>query len=162
MTSTPGTLAAAGPAGPPAPAAPAAPPSRRLRASDADRAAVVTRLQAAVGRGLLTLDEGDERMAAAFAVRYVDELSPLTSDLPAPAPTGPQPVGWRQLGESLVAQLRHELRATASSGVRSRRFAATALAVLFFVLLAVTAVGAVLHGVAGPGDFHGHFFERNR
>lgn len=146
----------------PVPAVRAVPPPPRLRASDADRAAMVARLQEAVGRGLLTLDEGDERMAAAFGARYVDELAPLTADLPAPAAPGPRAVGWRQLGESFVAQLRHELQATASSGVRSRRFAVSALAVVLFVLLVMTVVGAVLHGVAGPGDFHGHFFDRNR
>ena len=137
-------------------------PPPRLRASDADRAAMVVRLQEAVGRGLLTLDEGDERIAAAFGARYVDDLAPLTADLPAPAPAGPQAVGWRQLGESFVAQLRHELQATASSGVRSRRFAVSALAVLLFVLLVVAFVGTVLHGVAGPGDFHEHVFPRYR
>jgi DUF1707 SHOCT-like domain len=153
MTSTPGTPAA-GPVGS------AAPPPRRLRASDADRAAMVARLQAAVGHGLLTLDEGDQRMAAAFAARYVDELSPLTADLPAPVPAEPFPVGWQRLGESFVAQLRHELRTTASSGVRSWWFAATALAVVLFVFLTLAVVGAVLHGVAEPGEFHEHFMHR--
>lgn len=153
MTSTPGTPPA-GPAG-------SAPPSRRLRASDADRAAAVARLQEAVGRGLLTLDEGDERMAAAFGARYLDELAPLWADLPAPAPAGPNVMGWRKLGESLVTQLRHELQTTASSGVRSRRFAVSAIAVLLFVALVLAFVGAVLHGVSSPGDFHQHFGPRH-
>jgi hypothetical protein len=138
------------------------PPPRRLRASDADRAAAVARLQEAVGRGLLTLDEGDERMAAAFAARYVDELAPLWADLPAPAPAGPATMGWRRIGEALAAQLRYELQMTASSGLRSRRFAVSALAVLFFVLLVIAMVGAVLHGAADPGGYHHHFFDPNR
>lgn len=154
MTSTPGTPAAGPPGGAPR-------PPRRWRASDADRAAAVARLQEAVGRGLLTLDEGDERIAAAFSARYLDELSPLSADLP-PAPAGPAAVGWRRLGESFVAQLRYELQTTASAGLRSRRFAASVLAVLFFVVLVLTLVGAVLHGVAGPGDFHQHFFDQGR
>lgn len=138
-------------------------PPRRIRASDADRTAAVARLQQAVARGLLTLDEGDERMAAAFAARYVDELPPLEDDLPAPAPASPPVLGWRRIGRSVADQLRYELQTTASSGLRSRRFVVSALAVAFFVLLVLAMVGAVLHGAAGPGDFHQHsqFFDRN-
>lgn len=155
MTSTPAPSAAG-------PVWKAGPPSRRLRASDADRAAMVARLQEAVGRGLLTLDEGDERMASAFAARYVDELAPLTADLPAPAPGGPAAVGWRQLGEAFVDQLRAELQMTAAAGVRSRRFAVSAFAVLLFVLLVLAMVAAVLHGAGGPGDFYRHPFGPGR
>lgn len=142
------------------PAGRAASPPRRLRASDADRAAAVARLQEAVGRGLLTLDEGDERMAAAFAARYVDELAPLWADLPAPLPPTPPVPGWRRIGTSIVDQLRYELQTTATSGVRSRRFAASAVVVLFFVAMVLLAVGAVLHGVGDPADFHRQVFER--
>ena len=149
MTSTPATPLLA--------PARSAPPARRLRASDADRVAAVGRLQEAVGRGLLTLDEGDERMAAAFAARYVDELAPLWADLPSPAPAPSATMGWRKLGQEVLAQLRYELQTTAASGVRSRRFAVSAIAVLIFVALVLAFVGAVLHGVSDPGDFHQHF-----
>lgn len=54
-----------------------------IRASDKDREQVVTRLRAAVGEGLLTLTEADERMTTAYAARYRHELDQLTSDLPA-------------------------------------------------------------------------------
>lgn len=54
----------------------------RLRASDVERLAVAEVLQDAVGKGLLTLTEGDERTAAALAAVYRDELTPLTADLP--------------------------------------------------------------------------------
>src|SRR3954447_21108685 len=64
----------------------------RMRASDAQREDVVHRLHDAVGTGLLTVEEGHERTAAAFAARYVDELPPLTADLPDPPPAAP---GWR-------------------------------------------------------------------
>jgi hypothetical protein len=147
MTSVPGNPTADS-------AGSAAVPPRRLRASDADRAVVVARLQEAVGRGLLSLEEGDERIAAAFAARYVDDLSGLFHDLPAPMPPAPVAPGWRHVGESLATQLRHELRTTASSGVRSPRFVGTALAAIFLIALCVAAVGALLHGIAGPGDFH--------
>ena len=154
MTSPPGMPASE-------PAGSAARPPRRLRASDADRAAVVARLQQAVGRGLLSLQEGDERMAAAFAARYVDELSALFADLPAPAPPGPPAVGWRRLGESLVTQLRYEVHATASSGLRSRRFLVSLVAVVLFVALVLAVAGALLHGVADPDAYHQHFFHRD-
>ena len=49
----------------------AAASARRVRASDADRLATVERLQDAVARGLLTPDEGSERMADAFAAVFL-------------------------------------------------------------------------------------------
>src|SRR4051794_10430448 len=88
---------------------------RRLRASDTDRVDVVVRLQNAVGEGRLTMEEGDARIAAAFATRYVDELQPLMRDLPEVEPTGPTIPGWRQIGVSVVTQLRYQLGTMASS-----------------------------------------------
>src|SRR4051794_41893797 len=73
----------------------------RLRASDADRAATVQTLQEAVGHGLLTYEEGSDRMAAAFAARFRDELPRLTADLPAVAAPS-QPPGRRRLGPMLT------------------------------------------------------------
>src|SRR5436190_1734999 len=77
----------------------------RLRTSDAERSAVVDVLQDAVAHGLLTHDEGGERMASALAAKFRDELPPLTADLPpapAPGPAAPTAAGWRQLGSSVV------------------------------------------------------------
>jgi hypothetical protein len=62
----------------------------QMRASDQDREQVVERLNAAVGRGLLTLPEAEERIAAAYAARYLDDLAPLTADLPDPTPPPPE------------------------------------------------------------------------
>src|SRR4051794_41974535 len=56
-----------------------------VRASDADRQAVVAVLHDAFTRGLLTMEECDERMAAAYSARFVRGLPPLTAHLP-PAP----------------------------------------------------------------------------
>ncbi|MFI5615462.1 DUF1707 domain-containing protein [Amycolatopsis sp. NPDC051903] len=56
-----------------------------LRASDADRERVVSRLREQVGEGRLTLDEFSERSAAAYAARTAGELDALTRDLPADA-----------------------------------------------------------------------------
>ena len=56
------------------------------RASDAEREAVVTRLQDAASEGRLTVEELAERIDAAYAARTQEELEPLTADLPAAAP----------------------------------------------------------------------------
>jgi hypothetical protein len=126
-----------------------------MRASDDDRAVVVGRLQEAMGRGLLTFDETGERISAAHAAKFVDDLPPLTSDLPAAPPAAVTAVGWRQLGESLVTQMRHELQTTTSAGVRSRRFVLALAGLLLLAVLFIAMVAAAAHGVGGPEHFHG-------
>jgi hypothetical protein len=138
----------------------------RLRASDADRAATVSDLRDAVARGLLDHDEGGERMAAAFAVRFRDELPPLTVDLPpsAAAGAGPAP-GWRSVGSTAVAQLRSDVQATVAAGPRSRRFVLTVLLALLLLAMLVTLGSLAVHGLfdglfdgghqpGGPGFDH--------
>lgn len=61
----------------------------RLRASDSDRADAVAVLRQATAEGYLTLMEFEERLDAAFAARYQDELASLLRDLPRPAPAAP-------------------------------------------------------------------------
>lgn len=58
------------------------PTSARVRASDADRERVAAVLRAAAGTGLLSLGEVDERLAVVYAATYVDDLAPVTADLP--------------------------------------------------------------------------------
>jgi Domain of unknown function (DUF1707) len=53
-----------------------------IRASDADREAVVATLREAYTAGRLTHDEFDERMAAAYTGRTWGDLRALTVDLP--------------------------------------------------------------------------------
>jgi hypothetical protein len=53
-----------------------------IRASDVDREAVVATLREAYTAGRLTLDEFDERMAAAYAGKTWGDLRELTADLP--------------------------------------------------------------------------------
>jgi hypothetical protein len=53
-----------------------------MRASDADRQAVVDRLRGAHDDGRLTLHEFDERTAAAYTARTYADLLLLTADLP--------------------------------------------------------------------------------
>jgi hypothetical protein len=55
---------------------------RELRASNADREAVVERLQHAVGEGRITLAEFDERARAAYEAKTLGDLDVLTADLP--------------------------------------------------------------------------------
>jgi len=74
-----------------------------MRASDADRDAVVTALSENYQAGRLTTEELEDRTGRALAARTLGELDELTVDLPGlrgaqPAPQGPQPVptrsGW--------------------------------------------------------------------
>jgi hypothetical protein len=53
-----------------------------IRASDADRDAVVERLRRAMSQGRLTVAEFDERAAAAYTAKTHGELAELTRDLP--------------------------------------------------------------------------------
>jgi Domain of unknown function (DUF1707) len=71
----------------------AGPPA--VRASDADREAVVARLQAAVGEGRLDLDEFGQRADAAYTAVSRAELDLLVADLPADAPPLVEIVGQR-------------------------------------------------------------------
>jgi hypothetical protein len=56
-----------------------------LRASDADRDAVVERLRAASLEGRLDGDELEERLARAYDARWCSELERLTADVTPPA-----------------------------------------------------------------------------
>jgi hypothetical protein len=100
-------------------------PAPRIRASDADRHATVQRVQDGIARGLLAFDEGSDRMAAAWAGRYLDDLTPLTADLPPATPTQAATApGWPALGAPTRRQLRHSLRTTATAMPRFNRLTA--------------------------------------
>ncbi|GAA2096160.1 hypothetical protein GCM10009801_65510 [Streptomyces albiaxialis] len=58
----------------------------RVRASDAEREAVVERLREATAEGRLTLEELADRCEAAYLARYRDDLDRVAADLPAPGP----------------------------------------------------------------------------
>jgi hypothetical protein len=55
-----------------------------MRASHADREAVAQRLRVGFDEGRLTVDEFDERLAAAYAAVTYGDLVSLTRDLPGP------------------------------------------------------------------------------
>jgi hypothetical protein len=63
-------------------AAMSAEPSSGIRVGDRERERVARILRAAAGEGLLTLEEADERLAAAYGARYRNELARVTADLP--------------------------------------------------------------------------------
>src|SRR6266542_1898498 len=54
-----------------------------VRASDAEREAVVRVIQQAGAEGRLTLAETEERLAGIYAARFRHELTPFTQDLPS-------------------------------------------------------------------------------
>jgi hypothetical protein len=122
----------------------------RLRASDVDRLATVLVLQDAVARGLLTPDEGSDRMAAAFAAVHVAELPPLTADLPSGQATHTPP-GWRPLATMAAEQVRASLHDTPSGRLNPARVAFAVLIAVILVLL----FGAMVGAFFGGGDFHG-------
>lgn len=79
----------------------ATPGQPELRASDADREQVVTRLRDAAAEGRIDLTELEERLDRALAAKTYGELAPLTADLPAPADALKRPPR-RQRSEPLV------------------------------------------------------------
>jgi hypothetical protein len=61
----------------------------QIKASDAERDAVVAALSEHYQAGRLTTEELEERTGRALAARTVGELDELTTDLPAPRPAPP-------------------------------------------------------------------------
>ncbi|HYT10864.1 MAG TPA: DUF1707 domain-containing protein [Mycobacteriales bacterium] len=71
-----------------------------MRAGNADRERVVRALNDAFAEGRLDVGELDERVSRAYAAKTLDQLGPLTADLPVPRHevertrgAAPQP-GW--------------------------------------------------------------------
>jgi hypothetical protein len=103
---------------------PSDPTTATLRASDAEREAVATRLREAASTGHLTITEADERQAAAYAAVTREELVPLTADLPTVKAAVPPPA-------------RPSRRGTLTDGSR-RRLAVHATVVGFLAVFFVT------------------------
>ena len=144
------------------PSQPPQEPTPRARASDADREAVVRTLHDAVTRGLLSLEEGDERVAAAYSARFMDDLPRLTADLPPVPPSAPTAPGWRALVLLAWLQLRTLLSRNTWRGAHRAVRARPRLAVAALVLLALLSIGAVTAGEAvdqGGHVEHSHEFE---
>jgi hypothetical protein len=128
-------------------------PRVRLRAADTDRQATVQRLQDGLARGQLTYDEAAERMSAAWNVRYLADLEPLTADLP-PAVETPSAPGWTALLRMALAQLRVTLATAFPGGLRSAR-ARVALGVALLSLLAMVVLAGVAAHLLLDGGFDG-------
>jgi hypothetical protein len=125
-----------------------------MRASDGDRAGTVQVLQDAVARGLLTPDEGSDRMAAAFAAVHLRDLAPLTADLPpAPVALRQGAPGWRPLGLMVWEQVRTTLTEARGSGHAAARVAfAAALALLVLMAFGSFVLHALFDGAGDWGD----------
>jgi Domain of unknown function (DUF1707) len=134
-------------------------PSAGLRASDADRHAAVAQLQDAVARGLLTHDEGSERMAAAYDARHLHDLPPLLADLPEPPVAScPSAPGWRALLTMLWLQLRLLVAGSPTGRLSRRRLAVVGGIVLGVVVLLVLGgwgLSGLVDGPHGHGGFRG-------
>ena len=119
---------------------------QRMRASDADRQAVIERLRAGLDEGRLKMDEYLERMGlASEAVTYGD-LAPLYADLPE---TGS--VARREpAAPPSVPPAAHPPAASQAAAVSRRGFAGlpTPLKVLWTIWAAVVSVNLVVWGLA--------------
>jgi hypothetical protein len=121
-----------------------------IRASDVDREAVVATLREAYTAGRLTLDEFDERMAAAYAGKTWGDLRELTADLPVQPVLGADIPG-REPSPSDALALRPPRPETEPgqdprlpAGPQRRSPVAILIPVAVWTLL-------VLHGSVGPG-----------
>lgn len=121
-----------------------------IRASDADREAVVATLREAYTAGRLTLDEFDERVTAAYAGRTWGELRTLTEDLPVRPLLGADLPDFQQPASAALVPVRPHPdpepadEASPPVGPSSRR-----RPVAFLIPLAVWTL-LVVHGTAGP------------
>jgi hypothetical protein len=80
--------------------------SPQIKASDADRDAVVAALSEHFQAGRLTTEELEERTGRALAARTLGQLDELTADLPAPRPAEPAaPVAPRRPGYLVLMPL---------------------------------------------------------
>ncbi|MFZ0090291.1 MAG: DUF1707 domain-containing protein [Solirubrobacteraceae bacterium] len=108
--------------------------SGALRASDADREAIVSRLHTAATEGRIGADELEQRVATALTARTYAELEATVADLPRPG--GARRTPARQSGHWAV----NAVRANPVLLV----FAIPVLAVTASMLLAATILWAVL------------------
>lgn len=130
----------------PVPAVAGAP---RIRVSDADRTATVSRLQAALVEGRLDLAEAEERVTAAFAARYDDDLQLLVVDLPPHVPAAAAAPLWSDVWAAAVWRARSLVLGAEAGGhappTLQQRRSAVALAVLAVVWFVMCAfVGAAM------------------
>jgi Domain of unknown function (DUF1707) len=119
----------------------------RIRASDADRERVTTRLRDHFAEGRLTQDELDERVTAALNAKTLGDLRDLMTDLPEsellqdPARAQPQAAGGRVVLVPRGPRLLPLLIMVAFISVLFPRSGLVVFAVLqFFLVLALLAL----------------------
>jgi hypothetical protein len=122
----------------------------RVRVSDAERAATVTRLQHALVEGRLDLAETDERVTAAYAARHDSDLQLLLADLPPQVPAPDGAPSWSALWASAVWRTRMLVLGAEAAGhtpptPQQCRFAAAlaGLAVVWMLVCAVAGAAMV-------------------
>lgn len=125
------------------------PHAPRVRVSDAERAATVTRLQHALVEGRLDLDETDERVTAAFAARYDSDLQSLLADLPPHVPAPEVAPSWNGLWASAVWRARMvvlgaEATAHTPPTLQQCRFAAALAGLALMWMLVCAVAGAAM------------------
>jgi Flp pilus assembly protein TadB len=103
-----------------------------LRASDADRDAVIDRLRKAAGEGRLESDELEQRVDRALHARTYGQLEELLADLP-----GDGGMPWRRAGARTNSLARSALLGAGLLVAVTLAFVLVALAIMF--LLAATA-----------------------
>jgi hypothetical protein len=123
-------------------------PAAEMRASDADRDAVLSELSEHFQEGRLTAEEFDERAGQALAARTHGELRNLLRDLPAAtsSPAPPQRRSWPAL-LPVAALAGIAIAVAISVGVAHHRpgFLWLLLLVLFVARRAIRCAGASRH-----------------
>ncbi len=110
---------------------------RPIRASDKERDSVVDVLREAYTDGRLTLDEFEERMAAAYAAKTWTDLRQLTGDLPVEPVLGADLSYWPQAGQPQLVTPAH-----VPQGRRRERPLGRLLPVVFVWILIAAAAGS--------------------
>jgi hypothetical protein len=127
-----------------------------IRASDTDREVVVATLREAYTAGRLTMDEFNERMAAAYASRTWGDLRELTVDLPVQPVLGGDVPGRAPEADGAVSgavspapapdqELKPGEEQPLQPDMRRRRSPVGILVPFVIVMLLAT------HGIVGPG-----------
>ncbi len=130
------------------------PTGPRMRASDADRHVTVQRLQDAMAHGFVTPVEGSDRMGAAFAAVHLDELQPITADLPE-VPARSKTVGWRPLLLTVLEQLQSSLRSAITGRPRPVQLGAALMLAALLILCGLTVAHVIFDSGSGGGYGHG-------
>jgi Flp pilus assembly protein TadB len=131
----------------------------RLRASDADRDAVIDRLREALGEGRLESDELEQRVERALHARTYGQLEELLADLP-----GDGRVLWRHAGSRTNSVARSPLLGAGLLVAVTLAFVLVALVAMLVLAAAAWCIAIVLFWLVCrgsrrrfvPGPFRGH------